>query len=321
MTTLHVRLFGQISLQQHDRPLVDLPAKALELFCYLLLHRERAHTREALAEALWPEAVNTLSQKYLRQTLWQLQTGLAKQGTQQPTPVELILIDSGGWVRANADAICSVDVAVFEQAYSSTRDTPGPLLSLAQAQALAEAVELYQGDLLETWYQDWCIFERERLQLTYLAMLDKLMNYCAMQGCYGRGIEYGQRSLRYDSARESTYQQLMRLHYLAGDRTTALREYARCAKALAREFGVEPAAQTNALYEQIRADQRIDLPPVRVGYTQPASVTTNRAGIDLHREVVQLQANLAAFQTQLQSQLTELLNLLENHPKTSQQTE
>jgi hypothetical protein len=37
-------------------------------------------------------------------------------------------------------------------------------LNEAQAQLLKDAVNLYCGDLLEGWYQDWCLFERERLQ-------------------------------------------------------------------------------------------------------------------------------------------------------------
>ena len=39
----------------------------------------------------------------------------------------------------------------------------------------------------------------------------------------------------------------MRLHYRAGDRTTALRQFARCSEALGRELGVAPAPQTIAL--------------------------------------------------------------------------
>ena len=67
-----------------------------------------------------------------------------------------------------------------------------------------------------------------------------------------RGVDYAQRILRCDIARESTYQELMRLHYLSGDRTTALREYGRCVQALKREFDLPPMEATVALYEQIR---------------------------------------------------------------------
>ena len=57
-----------------------------------------------------------------------------------------------------------------------------------------------EGDLIETLYSDWCIYERDRLQLVYLAMLEKLMGYCEDRQRYPQGIAYGQRILRYDPA-------------------------------------------------------------------------------------------------------------------------
>jgi DNA-binding SARP family transcriptional activator len=80
MTRLEIRLFGQVSVHQCGQPLSGLSAKALELLCYLLLHRERGHTRETLAGVLWPEAPDSLSKKYLRQAIWQLHSALAPVG-------------------------------------------------------------------------------------------------------------------------------------------------------------------------------------------------------------------------------------------------
>jgi DNA-binding SARP family transcriptional activator len=108
---------------------------------------------------------------------------------------------------------------------------------------------------LEGWYQDWCIYERERFQHMHLAMLDKLIDHCEAHHDYETGISYGTLVLRYDRARERTHRRLMRLHYLAGNRTEALRQYLRCAAALREELDVRPATSTMLLYEQIRADR------------------------------------------------------------------
>jgi DNA-binding SARP family transcriptional activator len=86
-------------------------------------------------------------------------------------------------------------------------------------------------------------------------MLDKLMGYCDAHHRYPQAVAYGHRILQHDPAREITHQRLMRLHYRAGDRTTALRQYERCAQALNRELGLAPAAGTVALRDQIRADR------------------------------------------------------------------
>jgi DNA-binding SARP family transcriptional activator len=115
-------------------------------------------------------------------------------------------------------------------------------------------VQLYGGDLLEGWYQDWCLYERERLQNIWLAILEKLMAYSESHDAYEEGMVYGRCVLRFDRAHERTHRRMMRMQYLAGDRTAALRQYERCRTALDEELGVEPAKRTEMLYQQIFND-------------------------------------------------------------------
>jgi len=53
------------------------------------------------------------------------------------------------------------------------------------------------------------------------------------------------------------------LEVSCGNRTGALRQYESCAAALDEELSVKPAQSTSALFEQIRADQLQDQPPLR----------------------------------------------------------
>jgi DNA-binding SARP family transcriptional activator len=128
-------------------------------------------------------------------------------------------------------------------------------MSPAQAARVTGAVGLYGGEFLEGCVRDWCLFERECLRDGYLLMLDKLMSYSKVRGDYRAGIDFGVLSLKEDNARETTHRCLMHLHYLAGDRTAALRQYQRCAEALLTEFDVGPARGTVELLEAIRADR------------------------------------------------------------------
>ncbi|HEX5705812.1 MAG TPA: bacterial transcriptional activator domain-containing protein, partial [Pyrinomonadaceae bacterium] len=146
-----------------------------------------------------------------------------------------------------------LDVSVFERAFALAKGAAGREMDEARAAVLREAVEVYAGDLLEGWYQDWCLYERERLQNMYLAMLDKLIGYSEAHQQFELGLTYGAQILRYDRARERTHRQMMSLQYLSGDRTAALRQYERCAAALDEELGVRPDKRTVALYQQIRA--------------------------------------------------------------------
>jgi DNA-binding SARP family transcriptional activator len=253
MDVLQVCLFGKLEVKHGDHVTVNLCArKAQELFCYLLLHRERPHPRETLATILWCDSTSTQSKKYLRQALWQLQTAIRL--PTEPSSTSVLLIEPD-WVQVSPEADLWLDVTLFEQAFTIAQGTPGKQLDTQRAQALRDAVELYRGDLLEGWCHDWCLFERERLQNMYLAILDKLIDYTEANHDYEAGLAYGARILRHDRARERTHRRLMRLHYLCHNRTAALRQYEHCVAALTEELGVQPARSTMALYEQIRADQ------------------------------------------------------------------
>jgi DNA-binding SARP family transcriptional activator len=319
-TALEIRLFGRVSVQHDGQPLSDLSAKALELLCYLLLHRDRGHTRETLAGVLWPEASDSLSKKYLRQTLWQLHSTLASRVGHGKANAEALLTLDPGWVRINPKAGWWLDIAAFEQAYGLCRETPGWDLTDTQAQTLEAAVSLYRGDLIETWYQDWCIYERDRLQLTYLVMLEQLMGHCEVRRLYAKGVGYGQCILRYDPARESTYRQLMRLYYRAGDRTTALRQYDRCAAVVAKQFNVHPSRETVALYSQIRTDGLEDTPWQTTVEPRPIDEPGSSLLLDLHARLDHIQASLSAFQHQVQQELAAIRRVLTAGRETPQQT-
>lgn len=303
MSGLEIRLFGQVSMTWDGRRLPDLSAKACELLSYMLLHRDRAHTREALAEVLWPDAPDPLSKKYLRQALWQLQSRLADLGRPEhgDPDIAVLAVDSG-WIRVNYRAGWWLDVADFEHAYGLCRETAGRDLSDREVQALESAVALYRGDLIASWYQDWCIYERDRLQLTYLAMLEKLMGHCEAKASYAKGVGYGQSILRYDPARESTHRQLMRLYYRAGDRTTALRQYDRCAAAVAEQFNVKPSRETLSLYEQVRTDLLDDGWHERIA--APVAEPDDEQLVRQQARLDQLQVSLSALQRQVQQQVT-----------------
>ena len=261
MATLKVFLFGRFRLQCGQRWLTGLEAcKAQELFFYLLLYRQRAHPRETLSDLLWRGHTAPESKRYLRKAVWQIQATLEEQAGSLGCRV---LQSESDWIQINPDLNLWLDVAVFEQAFELVRGRRGREIDDRCAQTLKDAIDLYRGDLLEGCYQDWCIYERERFQHMYLAMLDKLMDHCEACREYEEGLGYGCAILRCDRARERTHRRLMRLHYLARNRTEALRQYAQCVNALREELGVGPSRRTTALYEQIQAD-RLVWPPLEL---------------------------------------------------------
>jgi DNA-binding SARP family transcriptional activator len=293
MSAFTIHLFGKFSAECRQRPLVEIEAgKAQELFSYLLVHRDRPHAREALAGLLWGEAATDKSKKYLRQALWHLQGALDAHGTATP-----FLAAEHDWVQLSSSVDVWLDVAAFEQACAGAQGLRGRALDETTLPQLRAAVALYRGDLLEGWYQDWCLYERERLQNMYLMLLDKLLGYCTTHQDYEAGQSYGAMLLRHDRAHERTHRQLMRLHYRAGDRTAALRQYERCRTALSEELDVEPERRTVALYEQMRADQLDEQPDAVASQLLPPAPEPTAATLpDVLTRLRQLQTVLADVQ-------------------------
>lgn len=297
MDGLQIFLFGKFQIRCEEQSLITLDArKAQELFGYLLLHPTRHHFRDALADLLWGDTPTTQPKTYLRKAIWQLQTVIDTQIEMTGEPLLLIEAD---WIKLNVNAPYWLDVRVFEEAFTLVQNIRGKDLDHNQAQMLHQSVQFYVGDFMEGCYSDWCLLERERLKNMYLAMLDKLMYYHEFHQDYERGISYGIEALRHDSAREQTHWRLMRLYYLAGYRTEALRQFEQCETILYEELKVKPAKRTLELLEQIRSDQVVSLeallsntslpmaslPPELLNYLQELQETLNNFHYQIQQHI------------------------------------
>ncbi len=147
-----------------------------------------------------------------------------------------------------------LDVEAFENLIGSYGDSPNSVLTSERAAQLAEAVDLYTGDLLEGVYEDWCLYDRERLRLLYLNGLGRLLAYHAAHGGYEQALNYGERILAHDNTRESVHRQMMQLYWLLGERAAALAQYKRCAQILRDTLDISPMEETRRLYNEMLRD-------------------------------------------------------------------
>jgi DNA-binding SARP family transcriptional activator len=302
MSVLQIDLFGTFEVRHNGDPVLGLEArKAQELLAFLLIQRSQTYSREFLAELLWGQRAPAQSRKYLRQTLWQVQNAFAGNGRDGTEVCPFVV--QGNWVHFNERCDLWLDVASFEAAYAQTQGVAGSDLDGAQAARLRDAVQLYRGDLLQGCYEDWCIFERERLQTMYLAMLDKLIDCCQEHGQYEVGLGYAATILRYDRARERTHRRMMRLYYLSGDRTSALRQYEQLARALREELDVRPSRRSILLRDQIRADQFDVAPPASGAPAGAPPPMSSAPPADPRLHLRQLQQSLVQLQRQIRQEI------------------
>ncbi|HEU5102119.1 MAG TPA: tetratricopeptide repeat protein, partial [Roseiflexaceae bacterium] len=175
--------------------------------------------------------------------------------------VDRFLADDGTTLHWRPDAPYTLDVVDFEGAVVQAEQAEHAGDQGAVRAVLEQAMALYGGPLLPSCYDDWILPERERLQQQFITAVERLILVLEHAGDYRQAIQYGQRLLRYDPLHEATYQHLMRLHALSGDRTGALRVYRICATVLERELGVEPSAATREVYERAVQAEVAPRPP------------------------------------------------------------
>ena len=249
---LELRLFGPGQARYNNRLLVGFPTQQCYLvFCYLLLNRQRLHHRERLSAVFWADHPTHMSRKYLRNELWRLRHGL--QAVDMPADEYLSICESS--VAFLTSSRYWLDIEVFESTIMQTLETPAEKWTPDQANQLELVVELHIGDLLEGVYADWCLVDRERLNLLHLNALSRLMDYYEISRNYERGLACGERILIHDDTRDKVHRQMMRLYWRLGNRNAALEQYKRCEQITREVLGVAPVEETRLLYQKILNDR------------------------------------------------------------------
>lgn len=306
---LRVKLLGAGEATYNHTPLAGFPnRKSSSLLSYLLLNRHYPLQREQLAAIFWADYSTQKSRKYLRHALWRLRQTLSEAGT---SPDEYLLVsdESIAFVQRSRYWL---DVEVFEESAKRCDDVPAESLDAAQAERLEAAVALYSGDLLEGIYEDWCLYDRERLNLLYLHTLKKLTSYHEYNGTYERGLTFGARMLAHDRTLERVHRQMMRLYWLAGDRNAALAQYKRCEQILREELDMPPMEETKRLYDQMLHNQYVANAGGReesISGEAGQSERSPRARKRVLQEVQQLRAKVDEARADLQ-RLERLLNTI-----------
>lgn len=252
MGRLQVSLFGDVRVT-HDNWLTEVPLTRdiQALLAYLLLQRHKVHFREVLADMFWGEHSQERARGSLNTALWKLKKVLEPEGI--PAGTYLKNSHQGG-VAFNRESKYWLDIEIFEQDTNRVLVCPFQTVDKTHVTALETTLGLYRGELLEGFYKDWALRERERLRTVYLKSLIYLLQYYGFHRAYETAISYGQQILDLDPLREEIHREIMRLYLGNGQRALAIRQYEICQATLDQELGIAPMEDTQALHRQIFAE-------------------------------------------------------------------
>ncbi|MAT99882.1 MAG: hypothetical protein CL608_22300 [Anaerolineaceae bacterium] len=257
MSRLEITTFGVPHIKIDGRPIEQLSSrKAQALLIYLAVTRQQ-HSRQALAGLLWGEMTETKARRNLRVTL-----------TRMREPLENHLIIRRRSLLVEDANELWLDVNEFETCLAPANPT---------LEQLQRAAALYKGHFLDDFvlrdaplFEEWIRPLQERYRQMAMEAIYRLATYHTEQKQYSTAITYANRLLLLEPWMEEAHRQLMLLLALSGKRSAALTQYESCCEMLLEELGVEPAAATVALYEQIlREEIQPDAQPISVETSTP----------------------------------------------------
>lgn len=221
-----VCLLGDPYVVQDGRPCM-VPEGCKRLLAFVALQRGRVDRRHA-AGSLWPDGSEGRASGNLRSALWRLRgagIGLVESDKVSVYLRERTLTDLGalcGWADRLIDGTA----------------TEADLRIPAWATAVAE--------LLPGWYDEWVIFERERIRQRMLHALELLSRLLRVSGRFGEAIDAAMDAVALEPLRESAHRTLAEAHVGEGNLVEARRAFVRYRDLATRELGVEPSAAFQA---------------------------------------------------------------------------
>ena len=231
--SLTITLFGKLSVDYEGRLFAELPPQqSAALLAYLALNSRRRIPHPELLDLLWPESEPEKARQNLRQCLRSLRLLLE----QPPFAPGSVLRTARADIRLNP-AHARTDVAEFESQLAAAKQAADRAERISR---LTRAVDLYQGELLPGFYQDYFVAEQHRLAERHLQALHALVQELEADGEPERALPYAHHLARLDPLSEEACMALMRLYALQGKPSVVLRQFQEWEARFCTELGQPP---------------------------------------------------------------------------------
>jgi len=205
-----------------------VPEGSKRVLVFMALHGGRVD-RRFLAGTLWPDGDDIRASGNLRSSMWRLRCAGIDILESDKTVV---------WLRSGTQ----VDIR-------SLLEWAGRVIDGTATESDLQILgwEREAADLLPGWYDDWVIFERERMRQRLLHALESLSARLATLGRYAEAVEAALNAVDIEPLRESAHRALIQAHLAEGNVAEARRAFREYAGRVRDELGVSPGAAICAL--------------------------------------------------------------------------
>lgn len=219
-------------------------ARSMELFFFLLETRKPVR-KEQITMALWPEHDSEQTDSTVRTMIYYLRRALGK---------NMIVFQAGLYTLDTAEFGKDqfwYDVDTFNAWHVQAKKALEAEDDEAAASALNTMVNLYNGDYVQPFYNDWCIPRRDKLRQAYMDAHHQLAMIAWRREDWDDSLLHWQRLLSLDICDETAHYGIMRCYLQQGKRELALRQFQSCSQILKEELSTTPKASLQKLYRSI----------------------------------------------------------------------
>lgn len=246
---LHVQMLGGFGLRVGERAATAMSSRpAVSLLSYLVIRRDRTHTRDLLAGKFWPDEPEAVARKRLSNALWQLNQSAKQIGLTE------LFDKTQAAVGFSPGLTVVVDVEEFESRLDDVERRLRADPRSVGIDELTAVVDGYGGDLLAGHYDEWILELRHKVRERWLGALGVLVRKNRAATDYESALRHALSLVAAEPLSEEWHREVMRLYHLNGQPSAAERQFNLCRRALADDLQAEPSAETVELLDKIRQE-------------------------------------------------------------------
>ncbi|MCB1842460.1 MAG: bacterial transcriptional activator domain-containing protein, partial [Halioglobus sp.] len=206
--------------------------RPLALLKFLLALGGRDISLNLVLSSLWPESDGDAAAAAFNMALKRLRKLLGQ--------ADVIRLTAGK-ITINP-RLCWVDAWAFQRRLEFAK---------TDVNHIEHALALYRGQFLGTEEPDWALSIRERLRTKFLRGTRTLGRELESRSQWNKAIDLYEHSIEVDDSSEELYRLLLLNHEKLGQHAEAMSVYRRCEVTLAKQLGVAPGTQTQAIYRRL----------------------------------------------------------------------
>jgi DNA-binding SARP family transcriptional activator len=221
--------------------------KALYVFMYLLLKREKNVRFEKLVDIFWPESDLEHGKKKLYDTIYLLRKSLNRDGLNK----NLVVSNTGHYSINN-----NYKIWTDWEHFDSKTDKLIKGVKDFSSRDLKNLFEFYRGDFFsDLSYADWPKIYRENLRNKYLKLIEIMTEKMYDNNNYLDALKYLNQGLVLDPYFEKFYLLKLKILNKLGRTAEAISSFNQCKKILEEDLGVQPQPELRAELRKLKRNR------------------------------------------------------------------